>query len=342
MKFVNFPLNPLLVAKNPVTPRDSCRLMLVNKTTSEIGQARFFDLATFLNANDVLVFNETKVIKARIKGEIISDNAQIVKKGAELFLVKRIDGQKWQALGKPGKRFKENLIFVKDELRARINLKSPQGEMEVEFLNNNVDDLLEKSGEIPLPPYIKDSRAKMKDYQTVYAKTGFSVAAPTAGLHFTKRLLRVLKNKGVETEFIALNIGQGTFATIKTDDFREHKIHSEEAEIGKATAQRLNEYRKEGRRIIAVGTTVVRTLEFFARDDGSLDWGNKEVNLFIYPPYEFKFVDAIITNFHLPKSTLLLLTGAFCGAELLEKSYQEALLRNYRFFSFGDAMFIFP
>lgn len=342
MKFVNFPLDPLLIAKNPVNPRDACRLMLVNKSRREIGHTHFFELENLLNANDVLVFNRTKVIKARIKGEIMNKEGQILKKAAELFLVKRIDGKKWRALGKPGKCFKEDLIFVKNELQAKINLKLPEGEMEVEFFNDNVDDLLEKSGEIPLPPYIKDSQAQMTDYQTVYAKAGSSVAAPTAGLHFTKRLLRILKQKGVKMEFIALNIGQGTFATIRTADFREHKMHSEEAEIEKATAKRLNKYRQEGRRIIAVGTTVVRTLEFFSNDDGCISSGNKEVDLFIYPPYKFKFVEAMITNFHLPKSTLLLLTGAFCGTELLNNSYQEALRDNYRFFSFGDAMFIFP
>jgi len=282
-----------------------------------------------LRPNDVLVFNNSKVFKARLMGRKITGGK------LEVFLLRAIKSNVWEVLigGRGGdaglkvnfgKKLAGAIIEKQDSVRLmRFNLSGKK-------LQNEIDRL----GSVPLPPYIK-SRARLDEYQTVYAKTRGSVAAPTAGLHFTKKLLAVLKKKGIKLEYVTLHVGLGTFAPIKTGKIEDHQIHSEWASIDASTAKRLNQYKREGRRIIAVGTTTVRTLESFAGVRGTRD-----VNLYITPGYKFKFVDAMITNFHLPQSSLLVLVSAFAGHKKIMTAYKTAIVKKYRFYSFGDAMLI--
>ncbi|MBU2523683.1 tRNA preQ1(34) S-adenosylmethionine ribosyltransferase-isomerase QueA [Patescibacteria group bacterium] len=343
MIFNNYTLPEELIANTPVTPRDKSKLLVVNRNNGDLKHRQFFNLVDYISSNDVLVFNDTRVIKARLIGRCVDTQAD----NCELFLLHREENGYFQALCKPGRKFKVGRTFVfkkgGSELVAEVIRKNEDGSILVDFKGISDEvffDLLDQVGTTPLPPYIKNSKATDDQYQTVYAKNPGSVAAPTAGLHFTDELLDKLKEKGAALEYVTLRVGRGTFEPIKVDDYKDHDMHCELAEISDETAERLNKYKAEGRRIIAVGTTGVRTLESFAGVNG-LAGGRKETNLFIYPPYEYKFVDALITNFHLPKSTLLLLVGALSGSALLKKAYAEAIEKEYRFYSFGDAMFIY-
>jgi S-adenosylmethionine:tRNA ribosyltransferase-isomerase len=331
----DFRLPRQLIGQKPIKPRDAARLLILDKITGQIKHRHFFDLPSLLRPDDVLVFNDSKVIPARLRGT--KDTGGRV----EIFLLKRIRGvnkQKniWQCLVggkvKPGQK-----IVLTEDISALATKKDSDQTWLMEFNAN--DQQLFALGETPLPPYIK-TVAKLEDYQTVYAKEAGSVAAPTAGLHFTKKLLGQLKKRGVGIEYVTLHVGLGTFAPVKVDNLLEHKMHTEWAEIDAITAKRLNRAKADGRRIIAVGTTAVRTLESSVNSSGQLRAGNRLTDIFIYPGYKFKFTDAMITNFHLPKSTLLVLVSAFAGRAKILSAYHEAIRKKYKFFSFGDGMMI--
>ncbi|NUJ98307.1 tRNA preQ1(34) S-adenosylmethionine ribosyltransferase-isomerase QueA [Candidatus Gracilibacteria bacterium] len=329
-----------LIAQTPTNPRDHSRLLLLNKKTGDIEEKKFFEIADTLGKNDVLVLNKTEVINARLKGK--REDGE----DAEIFLHKQINGNTWDCLVYPGKKLKigAKVYFEKGEmsLKAEIKELSENGRI-VEFSKNG-DDFMETIkilGETPLPPYIKEKLEDASRYQTVYGEDSGSVAAPTAGLHFTEELLEKLEKKGVKIEKVLLHVGLGTFKGVETENIEEHTMHSEFCEIQETVAKRLNEYKKQGKRIIAVGTTSVRTLESFAGENGEIQAGKKETTIFIYPGYHWKFVDNIITNFHLPKSTLLMLVSSFAQEKNIKKAYDYAIDHNFRFFSFGDAMWMY-
>lgn len=329
-----------LIAQTPTNPRDHSRLLLLNKKTWNIEEKKFFEIADILGENDVLVLNKTEVINARLKGKR-EDGEE-----AEIFLHKQINENMWDCLVYPWKKLKigAKVYFENWEvsLKAEIKEISENGRI-VEFSKNG-DDFMETIKilwETPLPPYIKEKLEDASRYQTVYGEDSGSVAAPTAGLHFTEELLEKLEKKWVKIEKVLLHVGLGTFKWVETENIEEHTMHSEFCEIQEAVAKRLNEYKKQGKRIIAVGTTSVRTLESFAQKNGELSSGNKETNIFIYPWYEWKFVNSIITNFHLPKSTLLMLVSSFAQEKNIKKAYDYATDHNFHFFSFWDAMWIY-
>ncbi|NUJ98301.1 tRNA preQ1(34) S-adenosylmethionine ribosyltransferase-isomerase QueA [Candidatus Gracilibacteria bacterium] len=329
-----------LIAQTPTNPRDHSRLLLLNKNTGEIEEKKFFEIAQLLGENDVLVLNKTEVINARLKGK--REDGE----DAEIFLHKQINQNTWDCLVYPGKKLKRGakVFFEKDDifLSAEIKELSENGRI-VEFSLSGEDfmEAIKIIGETPLPPYIKEKLEDSSRYQTVYGEDSGSVAAPTAGLHFTEELLEKLKKKGVKIEKVLLHVGLGTFKGVEKENIVEHTMHSEFCEIQEDVAKRLNTYKKQGKRIIAVGTTSVRTLESFAQENGELSSGTKETTIFIYPGYHWKFVESIITNFHLPKSTLLMLVSSFAGQENIKKAYQQAIDQQFRFFSFGDAMWIY-
>ncbi len=330
-----------LIAQKPTSPRDHARLLHLNRETGAISHQHFFDLPKILRAGDVLVFNNSKVIPARLHGKKETGGA------IEIFLLAKtkpplsISGGKfagnfWQCLI-GGKVKPQQIITLNKRIQATIINKLDEKTWAVEF--NASDEQVFKLGETPLPPYIK-TRSKLADYQTVFAKELGSVAAPTAGLHFNQKLLNQLKKKGIKIEFVTLHVGLGTFLSVETEDILQHKMHSELAEIDSATVKRLNAAKKSGQRIIAVGTTAARTLESFATTTGQLKAQRKYTDIFIYPGYHFKFVDSLITNFHLPKSSLLMLVSALAGKENIDRAYAEAIKKKYKFFSFGDGMLI--
>lgn len=338
MKLSDFDYNlpQELIAQKPVRPRDSSRLLILDKKTGKIKHRRFFRLPEYLSENDVLVFNDSRVIPARFYGHK-ETGGQI-----EILLTRDLGSGVWQAmLKKVGEKEVKKEIIFDAELRATTQKFLGDGLWEIKFnlRGRRLKEKIKQSGEAPVPPYIKQ-KSNLKVYQTIYAKRDGSAAAPTAGFHFTEKLFAKLKNKGVTTEFVTLHVGLGTFLPVKTENIKNHKMHSEWASINKKTAEKLTRYKKEGRRIVAVGTTALRTLEAFAEKDGRLKAGIKEVDIFIYPGYDFKFVDALITNFHLPKSTLLMLVSALANRKDILTTYDEAVEKKYRFFSFGDAMFI--
>jgi len=315
-----------LIANMPVSPRDSSRLMCVNKGSMLITHHHFYDLPDLLHRNDVLVLNKSKVIPARIRFG-----------NKEILLLRKLDENVWNAMVKPGRFFREHETFaINDSLLVNIQSVLDDGTRIIKF-TGNFD--LSKIGEPPFPPYIKNTRATIGNYQTIYADEDGSVAAPTAGLHFTNDLFDRLKKKGISMEFVTLHVGLGTFQPVKTEVLIDHKMHSEWFSLSKSTADRLNAAKKDGKRIIAVGTTSVRVLESCVENDILLPQSG-ETDIFIYPGYEFKYVDGIITNFHLPKSTLLMLVSAFAGKDLIMRAYTEAVNEKYRFYSFGDAMFL--
>lgn len=329
-----------LIAQTPAEPRDSARLLCLDKKTWNIDDNIFSNIVDQLWKNDVLVVNETKVINARLAWNIIWKDVS-----CEIFLHKKISETSWDCLVYPGKKLKPwtQVTFQNTSLRADIIDISEKGRIvEFSFSGNEFLTEIEKIGKIPLPPYIKDSQTPDERYQTVYndATKSWSVAAPTAGLHFTHQLLDALKNKWVCVEKVCLNVWLGTFANVEIDDITQHHMHSERIFISKETCERLNTYKFDGKRIIAVGTTSVRTLESFSNTQWILEHWEKDTEIFIYPWYEWKFVDSIITNFHLPKSTLLMLVSSFAGSEEVKRAYQHAVDSEYRFFSFGDAMWI--
>ncbi|MDY6367819.1 MAG: tRNA preQ1(34) S-adenosylmethionine ribosyltransferase-isomerase QueA [Clostridia bacterium] len=324
-----------LIAQTPAMPRDSSRLLVYDRKNGEIEHKHFYDVTEYLKAGDVLVVNETKVLPARLFG--YTEHGGKV----ELLLLKRRNFTDWECLVKPGKKAKKGVILtVNEELKAEVlgNADDESGGREIRFIFNGVfEDVLSRVGEMPLPPYIKEKLKDQSRYQTVYAKTEGSAAAPTAGLHFTDELLKKLEEKGVIITKVLLHVGLGTFRPVKEEEITDHKMHTEYYEVSEQAANVINSAKKEGRRVVAVGTTSVRTLESVADENGYVKATKGETNIFIYPPYKFKCVDALITNFHLPKSTLLMLVSAFIGRENALKVYETAVNEKYRFFSFGDA-----
>lgn len=339
----NLPEN--LIAQTPAGKRTHSRMMVLDKENKNVEDKHFFDIVDYLNENDVLVLNNTKVIPARLYG------TKTTGANIEVFLLKDLGDKKWEALVKPSKRVNaDNMIKISDELSVRTleRLDGGKWNVELQFEGDDVYEMLNKVGNIPLPPYIerKLSSEKLKKldyrrYQTVFAKTAGSVAAPTAGLHFTKEILHKLRQKGVTICYVTLDVGLGTFRPVKADDINEHKMESETFSISKKTANIINKAKKEGKKIVAVGTTSVRTLETAYQQFGCIKECQSESRLFIYPPYEFKVVDKLITNFHLPKSTLLMLVSAFEGKDFVMKAYEKAIEEQYRFYSYGDCMFLY-
>lgn len=322
-----------LIAKYPVEPRDSCRLMVLNRKTKTIEHRIFRDLGDYLEEGDMLVLNDTKVIPARLKGKK-ETGANI-----EIFLLRPFSENEWEVLVKNIKRLKEGQeVIIAQDFRVRLLEKYEEGKAKVKLVGENIKQLIEKYGHVPLPPYIeREDEEKDKDYyQAVFAKKEGAVASPTAGLHFTEELLEKLEKKGVKKAFCTLHVGLGTFRPIQTEDITKHKMHEEFYQIPDETLKLIEETKQKGKKVVAVGTTVVRTLETYART------GKKEgfSDIFIYPPYEFKIIDTLITNFHLPKSTLILLVSAFADRDFILKAYKIAVEKKYRFFSYGDAMLI--
>ena len=326
-----------LIAQTPIEPRDASRLLVYDRENDKVEHKHFYDIVNYLKKGDLLVRNNTKVLPARMFG--YTKNGGKV----EILLLKRFNLNEWEVLVKPGKKAKPGTVLtVSTELSAEVlSVIEEAGSRRVRFTFDGVfEDVLSRVGEMPLPPYITEKLKDQSRYQTVYAKQDGSAAAPTAGLHFTQRLLDELKEKGVEIVDILLHVGLGTFRPVKADDISEHHMHSEYYEVTKEAAERINLAKKEGRRIIAVGTTSVRTLESVADENGFVKAEKGNTEIFIYPPYKFKCVDALITNFHLPKSTLVMLVASLTGREKILELYNLAVKEKYRFFSFGDAMFI--
>lgn len=327
-----------LIAQHPLENRSSSRLLVLDRKTGLISHHYFSDLLTMLGPNDVLVLNDTKVIPSRIYGNKIDTDALI-----ELLLLEEVAPNEWEALVRPARRVKvgSKISFNNKMLIATCIKVKEEGLRIFTFSYQGVFlEILEKIGTMPLPPYIHEELIDQNRYQTVYANTYGSAAAPTAGLHFTNELLTKLKEQGVEIYYLTLHVGLGTFRPVMTDTVEKHHMHSEKYTLNHDVASSLNKAKAQKKRIISVGTTTTRTLEaIFQRENSFID-GSGETNIFIYPPYEFKAIDALITNFHLPKSTLLMLVSAFASKELIIKAYEEAIKYQYRFFSFGDAMFI--
>lgn len=327
------------ISQHPAEKRDHSRLMCLNRDTKDIKHRMFYEIGEFINAGDLLVLNNSKVIPARILGNKYPTGAAV-----EILLLRDLGGDNWECTVRPGKRLNIGTkIKFKNDTTAIIKSILPGGNRVVKFLyENNVDfyTLLNEIGTTPLPHYIHETTSRPEDYQTVYAKIPGSSAAPTAGFHFTKELILKLKEKGVLFTEITLHIGLGTFRPVKTELIENHKMHKEYYTLSKSSSDIINRVIESGKRIISVGTTSCRTLESVYRDRGSIVPCNGSTDIFIYPGYTFKVVDALITNFHLPKSTLLMLVSAFSGHEFIINAYKEAVDNGYRFFSFGDAMFI--
>ncbi|MCI6733642.1 MAG: tRNA preQ1(34) S-adenosylmethionine ribosyltransferase-isomerase QueA [Clostridiales bacterium] len=322
-----------LIAQTPLEPRDSSRLLVYNRTTDEVFHRHFRDVGDYLKPGDLLVVNTTKVYPARIFA--YTEHGGKV----EILLLKRQNLTDWECLVKPGKKCREGVVLVvNDELKAEILSRTDDGGRIVRFIFDGVfEDILSRVGEMPLPPYIHEKLKDKDRYQTVYCKQEGSAAAPTAGLHFTLRLIDELKAKGVEFAEVQLNVGLGTFRPVKTDDLEHHKMHTEYYVIDEENAEKINKAKREGRRVIAVGTTSVRTLETVADENGFVKAQSGDTSIFIYPPYKFKCVEGLITNFHLPESTLVMLVSAFASREKILELYNLAVKEKYRFFSFGDA-----
>lgn len=333
-----YDLPPELIAQTPLTDRSASRLLVLNKESGEISHEHFYDIPTHLKPGDCLVMNNTRVIPARLYGCKEGTGGKI-----EFLLLKRLELDKWEVILRPGKKAKpgSRFEFGGGLLRAEVLEVIEDGNRIVRFEYDGVwEEILDKLGEMPLPPYIKEKLSDKERYQTVYSKIEGSAAAPTAGLHFTKELLKKIENMGVETAYLTLHVGLGTFRPVSVDNVEEHIMHSESYQVSPETAEKINRTRERGGRIIAVGTTSVRTLETVADDDGRMRAASGETSIFIYPGYKFKAVDALITNFHLPESTLVMLVSALAGKENIFKAYNTAVREKYRFFSFGDAMLI--
>ncbi|BBM36800.1 tRNA preQ1(34) S-adenosylmethionine ribosyltransferase-isomerase QueA [Pseudoleptotrichia goodfellowii] len=334
----DFDLPEELIAQHAVNPRDHSKLLVLNKEKKEIEHKRFYNIIDYLKKDDVLVINRTKVIPARLYGR--KDTGTVL----ECFLLKRYDLYTWEVLLKPAKRLKigQKIVFSENMLEAELIEIKSDGNRVLKFnYKGNFEEILDKLGEMPLPPYITEKLEDKDRYQTVYAKEGESVAAPTAGLHFTEELLEKIKEKGIIIAEVFLDVGLGTFRPVQTENIHEHIMHSEKYWVPKETAEIVNNAKRKGNRVIAVGTTSVRTLESSVNEKGELIENESETSIFIYGDYKFKIVDAIITNFHLPKSTLIMLISAFGGKEFVFSAYEEAVREKYRFYSFGDSMFIY-
>jgi S-adenosylmethionine:tRNA ribosyltransferase-isomerase len=325
-----------LIAQTPVYPRDSSRLLHYDKKTGELKNKIFRDILDVFQKGDLLVVNNTKVLPARMFS--YTENGGKV----EILLLKRFSLTEWEVMVKPGKKAKEGaLLTVNEELSLTVKSRTESGGRIVDFHFNGVfEDIISRVGEMPLPPYIKEKLSDQERYQTVYAKNLGSSAAPTAGLHFTPELISALKDKGVEFATVELKVGLGTFRPVKEDDLTNHVMHTEWYEITSENAEIINKAKREGRRVIAVGTTSVRTLETVADDNGFVKAQSGDTSIFIYPPYKFKCVEGLITNFHLPESTLIMLVSAFLTREKVMEIYNYAVSERYRFFSFGDAMLL--
>ena len=331
----NLPTN--LIAQSPLERRDSSKLMILDKNTGEIKHSKFDSIIDELDNNDILVMNDTKVIPARLYGVKVDTNAAI-----EILMLKEESKDIWQCLVKPAKRIKVGTVVkFSDKLKAECIEVRDEGIRVFKLIYEGIlYEILDELGEMPLPPYIHDKLKNKDRYQTVYAKNIGSAAAPTAGLHFTKELMDKIRKKGIKIVFITLHVGLGTFRPVNVSDVTKHKMHSEFYSMDNDTANILNKAKHEGKRIISVGTTTTRTLETIMSEYGEFRECSGFTDIFIYPGYEFKAIDGLITNFHLPKSTLLMLVSAFSSKEIILNAYSEAIKNNYRFFSFGDSMFI--
>lgn len=326
-----------LIAQHPAEPRDSARLLVYNRQSRQIEHKHFYDVIDYLRAGDVLVVNNTKVLPARIYG-----NKQHTGGKIEFLLLKRIDLNHWEVILKPGRIAKVGSVFCfGDNLKAQVESIGEDGSRIVRFDYDGVfEDILAQIGEMPLPPYITEKLNDKTQYNTVYSKIDGSAAAPTAGLHFTRELLQKVSDKGVKIVEVLLHVGLGTFRPVKVDDVTQHHMHSEYYSVSQSAADEINAAKREGRRVICVGTTSVRTLESAADDNGIVCAGSGNTDIFIYPPYKFKVTDCLITNFHLPESTLIMLVSALCSREEILQVYRTAVDQKYRFFSFGDAMLV--
>lgn len=328
-----------LIAQTPVEPRDSSRLMVLDKNTGKVKHKIFRDITEFLRPGDCLVLNDTRVIPARIYG-VKKETGAVV----EFLLLKQHENNVWECLCKPGKRAKIDTEFVFGDniVDCQVMDVTEDGNRIIKFNcdNKEIYNILDKIGKMPLPPYITEELKNGERYQTVYSKELGSAAAPTAGLHFTEELLQKISDMGVKIAYVTLHVGLGTFRPVKVDDVTKHKMHTEHYHISKETADIINETKKNGGRIISVGTTSTRTLESVATKNGCICEDEDDTSIFIYPGYEFKCIDALITNFHLPESTLIMLISAFAGYDNVMNAYKIAVNEKYRFFSFGDAMFI--
>ena len=326
-----------LIAQTPLEKRDYSRMLVLNKENGDLQHRHFYDIVDYLQPGDCLVMNDSRVLPARLLGHRPTGGA------VELLLLKDLGNKHWECLAKPGRKLQvgQEVIFGDGELTATIVAVREDGNREVEFHFDGIFlEVLERLGKMPLPPYIRAELVDQERYQTVYSREVGSAAAPTAGLHFTNELLDKIRQKGIRTAFVTLHVGLGTFRPVKADDISDHHMHSELCMISEETAQILNETKQNGGRVICVGTTSCRTLESLVNDDGTFSAKSKWTEIFIYPGYQFKALDALITNFHLPESTLVMLVSALAGREHVLNAYAEAVKKRYRFFSFGDAMFI--
>ena len=332
-----FDLPEELIAQTPLERRDSSRLLHLDKTTGELEHRHFYDLLDYLREGDCMVFNDSRVLPARLIG------ARPTGGSVELVLLRDLGEGRWECLSRPGRKTKPGteLLFGNGELKATVESVAEGGNRIVRFDYEGIFlEVLERLGKMPLPPYIKEELQDSERYQTVYSREIGSAAAPTAGLHFTRELMEKIAAKGVKLCYVTLHVGLGTFRPVKAEEIEDHEMHSEFCMIPEETARIVSETKKKGGRVIAVGTTSCRTLESFAREDGSLPATSGWTNIFIYPGYTFKCIDALVTNFHLPESTLIMLVSALAGREHVLHAYEEAVKERYRFFSFGDAMFI--
>ena len=333
----DFYLPEELIAQTPLEKRDTSRLLHLDKQTGEIEHKHFYDIKQYLHAGDCLVLNDSRVLPARLIGSRPTGGA------VELVLLKDIGDNRWECLSRPGRKTKpgQELIFGNSELTAVVQEVTLGGNRIVKFSYEGIFlEILERLGKMPLPPYIKEELQDSERYQTVYSKELGSAAAPTAGLHFTKELLAEIEDMGVKICYVTLHVGLGTFRPVKADKIEDHEMHSEFCIVPEETAETVNAVKRAGGRVIAVGTTSCRTLESFTTEDGTLQATSGWTNIFIYPGYKFKCIDALITNFHLPESTLIMLVSALAGREHILNAYNTAVKERYRFFSFGDAMFI--
>ncbi len=326
-----------LIAQTPVEPRDSSRLLVLGRESGEIEHRHFYDIIDYLNEGDLIVANDSRVLPARIYG--VKDTGARV----EFLLLKQISGNRWETLCKPGRKAKEGAKFTFGDglLSATVVEVKDDGNRVVDFdCDENFFSTLDKIGQMPLPPYITEELKDQERYQTVYSHELGSAAAPTAGLHFTEELMEKLRNKGVNIAYVTLHVGLGTFRPVKVDDVTKHKMHSEHYEIPKKTADLIRQTKQNGKRVIAIGTTSCRTLESVAAEHGEIIPCEGFTDIFIYPGFEFRVLDGLVTNFHLPESTLIMLVSAFAGYDNIMNAYKTAVDERYRFFSFGDAMII--
>lgn len=332
-----FDLPPELIAQTPIEKRDASRLLVLDKRTGETQHRHFYELVDLLNSGDCLVLNNSRVLPARLIGHRPTGGA------CEVLLLTDKGDNVWECLVRPGRKLKPGaqVIFGDGQLTAVVEAEIEDGKRLVRFQYEGIFlEILEQLGKMPLPPYIKEELQDQERYQTVYSKVNGSAAAPTAGLHFTPELMQKIEEKGVKLCYVTLHVGLGTFRPVKADDILDHEMHSEFCIIPQETADVINETKKNGGRVICVGTTSCRTIESFAAEDGTLRECSGWTNIFIYPGYRFKVLDCLVTNFHLPESTLVMLVSALAGREHVLEAYRQAIELRYRFFSFGDAMFI--